>query len=248
MKNQLQGKRILVTGGSRGIGASIVKTLAERGARVMFTYASRKESAEALFREIPGMGHDIVQMDLSSEESVDKAVQTTLEKLGGIDGLVNNAGMTKDTLILRMKADDFDQVINTNLRGTFLVTRAVVKSMIRARAGSIVSVSSVIGAMGNAGQSNYAASKAGIEAFSRSIAREVATRNVRVNCVAPGFINTEMTDVLTEEQKTNILSRIPLERIAAPEEIAYAVAFLLSDESKYITGHTLDVNGGMLMG
>jgi len=243
----LSGKKILVTGGSRGIGASIVRTLAQKGARVFFTYSTQSGAAESVLKELPGEGHGILAMNLNDEASVEAAVQDSIAKMGGLDGLVNNAGITKDTLILRMKSEDFDQVINTNLRGTFLATRTAVKSMIRARTGSIVNITSVIGQMGNAGQSNYAASKAGIEAFSKSIAREVASRSVRVNCIAPGFISTEMTDVLTDEQKANILSRIPLERIAGPEEVAYSVAFLLSDESKYITGQTLSVNGGMWM-
>lgn len=245
--NALEGKKVLVTGGSRGIGASIVKLLAHRGAKVAFTYASKKEAAEAILKELPGLGHHCMHLDITNEASCDNAVKEAIEKLGGLDGLVNNAGITKDGLLMRMKAEEFDQVINANLRGTFLMTRAAIKSMIRARAGSIVNITSVIGEMGNAGQSNYAASKAGVEGFSKSIAKEVASRNIRVNCIAPGFIATEMTDVLTEEQKANILTKIPLERIAGPEEIGYAVSFLLGDESKYITGHTLSVNGGMYM-
>lgn len=243
----LQAKKVFVTGGSRGIGASIVQVLAEKGAQVAFSYSSREESAQKVLSSLPGSGHMIVQMDSSKEESVEQAIGKVLAHFGDVDGIVNNAGITKDQLLLRMKTEDFDSVIQTNLRGTFLVTRGFLKPMIKARKGSIVNITSVIGQTGNAGQANYAASKAGTEAFSKSTAQEVSSRGVRVNCVAPGFINTEMTDVLTEDQKKGILSKIPLGTIADPKEVAYAVAFLLSDESKYITGHTLSVNGGMFM-
>lgn len=243
----LLGKKIFVTGGSRGIGASIVQVLAEKGAQVAFSFSSREESAQKILSSLPGTGHMIVQMDISKEDSVTAAVEKVVAHFGEVDGIVNNAGVTKDQLLLRMKTEDFDSVIQTNLRGTFLVTRGFLKPLIKARKGSIVNITSIIGQTGNAGQANYAASKAGTEAFCKSIAQEVASRNVRVNCVAPGFINTEMTEVLTDDQKNGILSKIPLGTIADPKEIAYAVSFLLSDESKYITGHTLSVNGGMYM-
>ncbi len=247
--NNLVNKNIFVTGGSRGIGASIVKVLAQRGAHVGFTYSSRADAAEKLLAELPGSGHFCIQMNVGDATSVEKAVEHCLEKFSGdIDGLVNNAGVTKDNLLLRMKPEDFDFVIDTNLKGTFLVTKAFLKTLVKARKGSIVNITSVIGQTGNAGQANYAASKAGIEAFSRSTASEIASRGIRVNCVAPGFIGTEMTDILTEEQKAQILKSIPMNRIAAPEEVATAVAFLLSEDAKYITGHTLSVNGGMHMG
>jgi 3-oxoacyl-[acyl-carrier protein] reductase len=247
LSQALAHQKVFVTGGSRGIGASIVRTLAERGAQVAFTFSSREDAAKKLLSELPGSGHFCVQMNTADEASVEAAISQTLEKFGSIDGVVNNAGITKDTLLLRMKAEDFDSVIQTNLRGTFLVTKAFLKSMIKARKGSIVNITSVIGQTGNAGQANYAASKAGIEAFSRSVALEVASRGIRINCIAPGFIGTEMTDVLSEDQKKAILSQIPMERIADPSEIATVVSFLLSDDSKYITGHTLSVNGGMFM-
>ncbi len=243
----LAQKKVFVTGGSRGIGAAIVKVLAERGAQVAFTYSSRADAAQKLLSELPGAGHFCLQMNTADEASVDAAVSQTLEKFGEIDGVVNNAGITKDTLLLRMKSEDFDSVIQTNLRGTFLVTKGFLKTMIKARKGSIVNITSVIGQTGNAGQANYAASKAGTEAFSRSVAQEVASRGVRVNCIAPGFIGTEMTEVLSEEHKNAILAKIPMERIADPSEIATVVSFLLSEDSKYITGHTLSVNGGMFM-
>jgi 3-oxoacyl-[acyl-carrier protein] reductase len=178
---------------------------------------------------------------------VDSAIKQVVEKFGDIDGVVNNAGITKDGLLMRMKSEDFDAVVNTNLRGTFLVTKGFLRTMIKARKGSIVNITSVIGQTGNAGQANYAASKAGTEGFSRSVAQEVASRNVRVNCVAPGFIDTEMTSELTEDQKKGILTKIPMERMAQAEEVATAVAFLLSEDAKYITGHTLSVNGGLFM-
>ena len=245
--SDLTGKKILVTGGSRGIGAAIVENLAAHGASVAFTYSSREESAQKILAKLPGTGHFFVRMNLQDEASIETALDQVIEKFGNLDGLVNNAGMTKDTLLLRMKTEDFDQVLQTNLRGNFLVIRHLLRGMIKARQGSIVNITSVIGQTGNAGQANYAASKAGLEGFSRSVAQEVASRNVRVNCVAPGFIATEMTDVLTEEQKKAIISQIPMQRIAEATEIASAVKFLLSEDSKYITGHTLSVNGGLFM-
>jgi 3-oxoacyl-[acyl-carrier protein] reductase len=247
LNQALAGQKVFVTGGSRGIGAAIVRTLAERGAQVAFTYSSRADAAEKLLSELPGTGHFTVQMNTSDEASVDSAINQTLEKFGEVTGVVNNAGITKDNLMLRMKTEDFDSVIQTNLRGTFLVTKGFLKSMVKARKGSIVNITSVIGQTGNAGQANYAASKAGIEAFSRSLAQEVASRSIRVNCIAPGFIGTEMTEVLTEDQKKAILTQIPMARIAEPSEIATVVSFLLSEDSKYITGHTLSVNGGLFM-
>ncbi len=247
MNQQLAGKKVLVTGGSRGIGASIVRILAARGAQVGFTYSSREDAAIALLKELPGAGHFTSQLNTSDEASVENFINKSIENFGEIDGLVNNAGITKDGLLLRMKTEDFDNVINTNLKGTFLLTKGLLKSMLKARKGSIVNITSVIGQTGNAGQANYAASKAGIEGFSKSVALEVASRGIRVNNIAPGFIATEMTSVLTDEQKSGIQSKIPMGRIAAPEEIATVVAFLLSDDSKYMTGHTLSVNGGMFM-
>lgn len=243
----LEGKKIVVTGGSRGIGASIVQLLASEGAQVAFTYSSREESAQKVIHGLPGEGHFYIKMDISSEESIDEAVEHILEKWPEIDGVVNNAGITKDTLLMRMKAEDFDSVINTNLRGTFLVTKAFTKYMMKARKGSVVNITSVIGQTGNAGQANYAASKAGTVAFSKSVAQELASRNVRINCVAPGFIATEMTEVLSEEVKKQIIDKIPMGKIGDGLDVAQAVRFLLSDESKYITGHTINVNGGMFM-
>lgn len=243
----LQGKKVVVTGGSRGIGASIVKLLAEEGAQVCFTYSSREEAAAEVAKSLPGEGHFFLKLDVASEENVNQVVDQISAKWPEVDGLVNNAGITKDQLLLRMKTEDFDAVINTNLRGTFLMTKAFSKIMMKARKGAIVNITSVIGQTGNAGQANYAASKAGTEAFSKSVALELASRNVRVNCVAPGFIATEMTHVLSEEAKTKIMGKIPMNLMGEGLDIASAVRFLLSEESKYITGQTLNVNGGLFM-
>ncbi len=246
-RNSLQGQRILVTGGSRGIGAGIVQLLAEEGAEVAFTYSSREDSAQQVIKALPGKGHFYLQMNIADEASVEKGLAQVYEKWPEVTGLVNNAGITKDQLILRMKTEDFDSVINTNLKGTFLLCRALSKSMLKARKGSIVNITSVIGLTGNPGQSNYAASKAGTIGFSKSLAQELGSRGIRVNCVAPGFISTEMTEDLNEEQKKKILEKIPLGSIGNVQDVACAVRFLLSDESKYVTGHTLSVNGGMFM-
>ncbi|MBC7371801.1 MAG: 3-oxoacyl-[acyl-carrier-protein] reductase [Bdellovibrionaceae bacterium] len=243
----LHGKKIIVTGGSRGIGASIVRLLAEEGAQVCFTFSSREDAAAEVAKSLPGEGHFYLKLDVASEQSVSQAIEQISQKWTEIDGLVNNAGITKDQLLLRMKAQDFDSVMNTNLRGTFLMTKALTKIMMKARQGSIVNITSVIGQTGNAGQANYAASKAGTEAFSKSVAQEIASRNVRVNCVAPGFISTEMTHGLNDDTRAKILSKIPMNSIGEGVDVANAVRFLLSDESKYITGHTMSVNGGLFM-
>lgn len=244
---RLKNKKIIITGGSRGIGADIVRTCAQEGAKVAFTYSTRKDSAELILKDLPGDGHFIGQMDLSNEDSVNSFFDSAIKHLGGIDGLVNNAGITQDQLILRMKTEDFDKVIQTNLRGSFLCARAAVKPMLKARSGSIVHITSVIGQTGNPGQANYAASKAGIEALSKSVALELASRSIRSNCIAPGFIETEMTGQLTEEQKQAILGKVPLGRIGSGRDIAMACVYLLSDESGYITGTTLNINGGLYL-
>jgi 3-oxoacyl-[acyl-carrier protein] reductase len=244
----LTGKKILVTGGSRGIGAGIVQHLASLGAHVAFTYSSNQTSAEKILSDLKNPeNHMMVQMDVSSQESMEKAISTVLEKFQTLDGLVNNAGITKDQLILRMGLEDFDQVYNVNLRGAFYCAKLVLKPMLKARKGSIVNISSVVGHTGNPGQTNYTATKAGIEGFSRSLALELASRNIRSNCVAPGFIESDMTHELTDEQKEKMFSRIPLGKVGSAQDVANAVAFLLSDSSSYITGHTLHVNGGLYM-
>jgi 3-oxoacyl-[acyl-carrier protein] reductase len=243
----LAGKKIIVTGSSRGIGAGIARLLAAEGAQVAVTYSSSEGPAREVLSSLPGAGHMISPLRVDDEASVSQAFETILAQFGELDGLVNNAGITKDQLLLRMKTEDFQSVIQTNLTGTFLCTKLAVKTMMKARKGSIVNITSVIGQTGNAGQANYAASKAGVEGFTKSIAQEVGSRNVRVNCVAPGFIVTDMTDKLNEEQKAAILSKVPLAGLGQADDVAHAVAFLLSDKARYITGHTLSVNGGLHM-
>ncbi|MBL7542397.1 MAG: 3-oxoacyl-[acyl-carrier-protein] reductase [Bdellovibrionaceae bacterium] len=243
----LTGKKILVTGGSRGIGAEIVKSLAEAGAQVAFTYSSNQASAQKILESLPGDGHRILAMNVADENSVNTALETLIADWKEFDGLVNNAGITKDGLLMRMKSEDFDSVINTNLKGTFYLTKAITKIMMKSRKGSVVQITSVIGQTGNAGQANYAASKAAVVAFSKSIALELGSRGVRVNCVAPGFIETDMTEVLSDDVKQKIMDKIPLQRMGASKDVAEAVKFLLSDQSSYITGHTLSVNGGLFM-
>lgn len=242
---KLAGRRIAVTGSSRGIGAGIAKWLAAEGAQVVVTYSSNEASAQEVVKSLKGSGHLCLPLNVSDEASVD-AFFSKVQEAGGLQGLVNNAGIEKDQLILRMKTEDFDAVIGTNLRGTFLCARAAIKMMFKAKvAGSIVNITSVIGEMGNPGQSNYAASKAGVEGLTKSLAKEVASRGIRINCVAPGFIDTDMTRKMNDDQKAKILSGVPLGQMGSTEDIAAAAAFLLSDEARYITGQTLSVNGGL---
>lgn len=243
----LKGKRVVITGASRGIGAGIAKYIAAHGARVALTYAASKEQADKVLAELPGEGHLSVPLDVSQVTSVEQCFDQVLNTFGGLDGLVNNAGITKDQLLMRMKEEEFDAVINTNLRGAFLCTRAVMRPLLKARAGSIVNISSVVGQMGNPGQANYSASKAGLEGLTRSVAMEVASRSIRVNAVAPGFIVTDMTHALEDKQKDAITARIPLQRLGSVDDVAGAVGFLLSDMSVYITGQVLHVNGGLYM-
>ena len=247
MQAMLTGKKILITGASRGIGAGIAKVLAAQGAQIAITYASKKEQAEQVLASLEGSGHQCYALDIRDEASILNCIEQFLKDFGRIDGLVNNAGITKDQILLRMKASDFDDVVQTNLRGGFLCTKAVLKPMMKQNSGSIVNITSIIGQTGNAGQANYAASKAGLEAFAKSVAQEMASRNIRVNCVAPGYIATEMTDVLDDKQKEQMLANIPLKRVGQVDDIAYAVSFLLSEQANYITGQTLSVNGGMNM-
>jgi 3-oxoacyl-[acyl-carrier protein] reductase len=244
---RLENLKIFVTGGSRGIGAGIVKKLALEGAQVGFSYTTKPDLAEKVLAELAGSGHFSIKMDVSDEASVQSGFKQALEKLGRIDGLVNNAGITKDQLLLRMKTEEFDQVMNTNLRGTYLCTKEATRPMLKARKGSLVHITSVVGQMGQAGQANYAASKAGIEAFSKSVALELASRSIRSNCVAPGFIETDMTAALSPAQREAISKGIPLQSIGKTEDVAAAVCFLLSDESIYVTGQTIGVNGGLFM-
>lgn len=244
---KLEGKKIFVTGGSRGIGSSIALMAAELGARVAITYASNEAKARETLEKLPGSGHLCVPMNLSDRASIDSALEKVLVEFAGLSGVVNNAGLKADNLILRMKAEDFEKVLEANLTGSFWVTKLAVKAMLKNQSGSIVNISSVVAHLANPGQANYSASKAGLEAMTRSVAMEVASRNLRINCVAPGFIQTDMTDSLPESVRMELQKRIPLQRIAEPQEVAAAVCFLLSDLSSYITGHTLHVNGGMWM-
>jgi 3-oxoacyl-[acyl-carrier protein] reductase len=243
----LKGKRIAITGGSRGIGAGIAKYLAGQGARVALTYSSSQAQAEKVLAELPGQGHLCTALNVSDSASVEQCFEKILGAFDGLDGLVNNAGITKDQLLMRMKDEDFDAVIGTNLRGAFLCTRAVMRPLLKARGGSIVNISSVVGQMGNPGQANYSASKAGLEGFTRSVAMEVASRGIRVNAVAPGFIVTDMTDNLDAKQREAIQGRIPMQKLGSVDDVASAVAFLLSDMSVYITGQVVQVNGGLYM-
>ncbi|MBT4762150.1 MAG: 3-oxoacyl-[acyl-carrier-protein] reductase [Bdellovibrionaceae bacterium] len=243
----LRDKNIIVTGGSRGIGKGIVEFLASHGANIGFSYSSSEAAAQQIAEELPGEGHFCFQMNIADADSVKSALAGALEKMGSVDGLVNNAGITKDQILLRLKPEDFDQVIQTNLRGTFLCVKTLLKPMIKQKNGAIVNITSVIGQTGNSGQANYAASKAGIEAFTKSIAQEVASRNIRLNCVAPGFIQTEMTDAMEDKAKQTISEKIPLGRLGQARDIAQSVAFLLSENASYITGQTISVNGGLNM-
>ncbi len=245
--SNLNGKNILVTGGSRGIGAAIVKELAAQGAKVAFTYSSQQLAADQVLESLQGSGHAHFRLDVSQATEIESVGNQVLEKFGQIHGIVNNAGITKDQLILRMKEEDFLQVMKTNLEGVFHLTKFFAKSMLKNRQGSFVNISSVVGSTGNAGQSNYSASKAGLEGFTRSIALEFASRNIRANTIAPGYISSDMTKGLTEEQLKYFSDRIPLGRPGEPSEVAKAVAFLLSDDSSYITGQTIHVNGGLYL-
>lgn len=243
----LSGKNVFITGGSRGIGAAIVRKCAELGARVAFTYSSQEAQAAQVLANLPGEGHKIYKLNVSLQSEVDAVSQTVLKDFTEIHGVVNNAGITKDQLLLRMKDEDFDAVLKANLYGTFYVSKAFAKNLLRAKNASVVNISSVIGSTGNAGQANYAASKGGVEAFTKSMALELSSRNVRTNAVAPGYIKSDMTDALTEDQLKQFSEKIPLGRAGQAEEVANAVAFLLSDASSYITGQTLHVNGGLYL-
>ncbi len=249
MSLTLENKTALVTGGSRGIGRSIALTLAEYGADVVITYASSTEAAEEVKDEIESLGQKskALQADAVSFDKAEKVINEIVDDWGQLDILVNNAGITKDNLILRMSEEQWDQVLDVNLKSVFNYSKAAAKPMIRNRGGSIVNISSVVGLSGNAGQSNYAASKAGIVGFTKSYAKELASRNIRANVVAPGYILTEMTEELSDNVLEMIKSETPLGRDGDAEEVAAAVAFLASDLSSYITGDVLRVDGGMAM-
>ncbi len=242
----LTGKRALVTGASGGIGREIAKALAAHGATVALS-GTRTGALEETKAAIGGGVHPILPCNLSDLDQVDKLVPAAEQALGGIDILVNNAGMTRDNLFMRMKDEEWDEVIAVNLTAAFHLTRAVLRGMMKQRFGRIVGITSVVGVVGNPGQGNYAASKAGLIGMGKALAYEVASRNITVNTVAPGFIGSAMTDELNEKQRDSILGKVPAGRLGAAEEVAAAVVFLASNEAGYITGHTLNVNGGMVM-
>lgn len=243
------GKTAIVTGASRGIGREIALLLAKEGARVAVNYSGSKDKADEVVQSITESGGEAfaIQADVSNADSVKAMVDQTLETFGSIDILVNNAGITRDNLLMRMKDDEWDDVININLKGVFLCTKGVTRQMMRQRTGKIVNVASIVGVSGNPGQANYVAAKAGVIGFTKTAAKELASRNINVNAVAPGFITTDMTDTLNEEVKTQMLTAIPLGKLGSPADVAKTVAFLLSDDAAYITGQTIHVDGGMVM-
>ena len=243
----LSGKVAIVTGASRGIGRAIAMMLAARGAHVVA--AARDTNASDTVAGIAAAGGRAVaaSMDVTDAGSVERAVAATLEQQGRVDILINNAGIARDQLLLRMKRDDWDQVLGTNLTAAFTCVQSVIKPMIRQRSGRIINITSVVGQMGNAGQANYAASKAGLIGLTKSLARELASRNITVNAVAPGFVETDMTKAIADRAQGDWMAHIPLGRIGTPDDVAAAVCFLASDEASYITGQVIGVNGGMYM-
>ncbi len=242
-------KVVLITGGTRGIGKSVAERFAKEGYNLVLNYVSENTDIESIKNNFKEYGNEvlILKADVSKFDECENLVKETISKFGKIDVLVNNAGITKDGLIAMMKEEAFDRVIDINLKGTFNMTRNVVPYMMKKRCGNIVNISSVVGVAGNAGQSNYAASKAGIIGFTKSLAKELSARNIRVNAVAPGFIDTDMTSVLTDKVKENIYAQIPLKRMGDTKEVANVVYFLSNDESSYITGQVINVDGGMVM-
>ncbi len=246
----LEGKKALVTGASRGIGRAIAVALAEAGADVAVNYSGSESAAAETAAAIEALGRRamLVKADVGKADAFEGMVKEVIDAFGGIDILVNNAGITRDNLIMRMKEEEFDQVIETNLKGVFNGIKAVSRPMMKQRAGRIINISSVVGALGNPGQANYVAAKAGVIGLTKASARELASRGITVNCVAPGFIETDMTDKLPAEMREQLSGQIPLARLGQPQDIAAAVRFLASDASAYMTGQTLHVDGGMYMG
>ena len=245
----LKGKNVIVTGATRGIGREIALTLAQNGANIAINYRNLNSEVENLLNEIKSFGVDAlaIKCDVSMTDEVDNYIKEVKTHYNTIDVLVNNAGITKDGLILRMKEEDFDDVLDVNLKGTFNTTKAISSIMVRQKYGKIINISSVVGIAGNAGQCNYAASKAGVIGFSKSVARELSSRNINVNVVAPGYINTDMTKNLPDKVKEEIIKSIPMKKIGDPKEVANLVLFLSSNLSDYITGQVINVDGGMVM-
>lgn len=239
----------VVTGGTRGIGLAIAERLAADGYDMLLTYRGDTEAAQAAIETLASTGRriEVVSADVSTNEGASATIDTAIKSFGRIDVLVNNAGITRDNLIMRMSEDDWDAVLSTNLKGAFLTSKAVVRPMLRQKSGRIINITSVVGRMGNAGQANYAAAKAGLIGLTKTLAKEVGSRGITVNAVAPGFIDTRLTDVLSEDLKKSLLDATPLGRFGSVEDVANAVAFLASDQSSFITGQVLSVDGGMSM-
>ncbi|MDV6376748.1 3-oxoacyl-[acyl-carrier-protein] reductase [Sporosarcina sp. GW1-11] len=246
---RFDGKTAVVTGASRGIGRSVALRLASEGAKVVVNYSGSQAKAEEVVEEIQAAGGEafVFQANVSDADQVKAMMDETIKQFGAIDFLINNAGITRDNLLMRMKEDEWDDVLSINLKGVFLCTKAVTRQMMRQRSGRIVNLASVVGVVGNPGQANYVAAKAGVIGLTKTTAKELAARNILVNAVAPGFITTDMTDELGAEMKEQLLATIPLGTLGSAEDIAGTVAFLLSDEAKYITGQTINVDGGMVM-
>ena len=244
-----EAKVVFVTGGSRGIGKEVALKFAENGYNVVINYVSDKTDVEELEKEFKEKNVQslILKADVTDEKEIENVVEQAIEKFGKIDVLVNNAGITKDNLLMRMSEEEFDKVIEVNLKGTFIVTKIVTKYMMKKRSGSIINLSSVVGVTGNAGQCNYSASKAGVIGFTKSLAKELASRNIRANAVAPGFIETDMTAVLSDTVKENIHNQIPMKRMGSAREVANVIYFLGSDESSYVSGQVINIDGGMVM-
>lgn len=245
----LAGKVAIVTGGSRGIGRAICLQLAKDGADIVVNYAGNTQAAEQVVKEVKELGRKALafKADVANLEEVSEMIDATMAELGAIHILVNNAGITRDNLLMRMKKEQWDEVLFTNLTGVYNCTKAVVKPMLKQKGGRIINITSVVGQTGNAGQANYAAAKAGVIGFTKSMARELASRNINVNGIAPGYIATDMTEQLTEQIKDQVAKQIPLQRLGEPEDIAYMVSFLSSEKATYITGQVFNVDGGMVM-
>lgn len=246
---RLEGKTAIVTGASRGIGREIALVLAKEGANIIVNYSGSKEKAEDVARLITDMGREAVayQCDVANADAVQQMAKDAIARFGRIDILINNAGITRDNLIMRMKEDEWDDVIDTNLKGVFLCTKAVTRQMMKQRSGRIINIASIVGVIGNPGQANYVAAKAGVIGLTKSAARELASRHITVNAIAPGFITTDMTDELSEDIKKEMLQQIPLAKFGEAKHIAKTALFLASDDAGYITGQTIRVDGGMAM-